>query len=228
VTIGEFWFILRRRFALLAVFFVLPILGAAAYSYVTPTTYESTVSAFVSTPSSGEELGVALQGSQFAQQRAASYALLARTEVVTAPVISSLGLDMTPEQMAREITTEVPLDSVLINITVEDGSAEQAAAIANGVGEELVSAVTTLESRTGSTSPVVVTLVQPASAADAPTSPDWPLNLAIGVVAGIALGIAAALIGESVANARRRPSAPRSVDARTGADVTGDTIGSRS
>ncbi|PRY12981.1 YveK family protein [Kineococcus rhizosphaerae] len=204
MSIGEFLIALRRRRALVVVLLLLPLVAAVVFSLVRGKTYEATAQAFVSTPSSVAAPDQVVQGSQFAQTRAESYALLARTETVTGPAITSLGLKLTPQQLAREISTSVTLDTVIIDITVEDTSAQRAADIANAVGKQLVSAVGTLEAQSGATSPVAVTIVQPATAPTSPAGPGWLLVLGLGLVAGLALAVCGALVAESLAASRAR------------------------
>ncbi|MGI4893659.1 MAG: YveK family protein [Janthinobacterium lividum] len=211
MSIGEFWNALQRRRLLVAVFFLLPLLVAVAFTLTHEKTYDATAQAFVTTPSSLAAPDQALAGSQFAENRAESYALLARTETVTGPVVTSLGLPLTPRQLAEEISTSVTLDTVVIDITVTDSSARRAADIANAVGRQLVIAVNGLEAETGVQSPVVVTLVQPATTPTSTTGPSWLLSLGLGLVAGVALAVCAALVAESVASARGRALATTSV-----------------
>ncbi len=49
-----------------------------------------------------------------------------------------LGLETTTEDLLDHVRAEAPLDSTLLTITVDDGSAEQAAAIANAFAERMV------------------------------------------------------------------------------------------
>ena len=232
MSIGEFLNALRRRRTLVAVLLLLPLLLAALFTLTREKTYEATAQAFVSTPSSVAVPDQALEGSQFAQDRAGSYALLARTETVTGPVIDSLGLDLTPQQLAEEISTSVALDTVVIDITVADASAQRAADIADAVGEQLVTAVGGLEAQAGAVSPVVVTLVQPAGVPASPAGPSWLLVLGLGLVAGAALAVCAALVAESLAAASARaravPAGPPSLEGQSTVAPLETSVGRKS
>ncbi|WP_432570279.1 YveK family protein [Kineococcus sp. SYSU DK005] len=218
MSIGEFLHALRRRRRLVAVSFLVPLLLAVVATALLPRTYEATATVFVSTPGNPQDPELAFEGSGFAQDRAESYALLARTRTVTAPVVQSTGSSESPEELASRISTSVPLDTVVLELTVADGSAARAAELADAVARQLVTTVGELESAGGVPSPVALTLVQPATAPSSPASPSWALGLALGVLAGLALAVCAALVAESASAASRRsvhldataPGAPRS------------------
>ncbi len=84
---------------------------------------------------------------------------------------------------------------MLINIAVSDESAVQAAAISQAVANSLIKVVDSLEKpRTGGASPVSLSVIKPATAPVAPSAPNTKLNLLIGLVAGLTVGVGAALL----------------------------------
>ncbi len=56
-----------------------------------------------------------LQGSTYAQNQVSSFALLAEQPVVLDPVIKQLNLDETSVQLSKQVTTTVPLDTVVMD-----------------------------------------------------------------------------------------------------------------
>ncbi|WP_432498833.1 YveK family protein [Kineococcus gypseus] len=204
MSIGELWQVVRRRRVVLAVFALVPLLLAVVGTALLPRTYEATAQVYVSVPPDPQDPGRVYDGSAYAQSRAESYALLARTRAVTEPVVSATGFEGTPEDLAAQVSASVPLDTVLIELTVSDASAQRAAELADAVGEQLTRTVGELEGGAGALSAVELTLVQPATVPSSPASPSWPLGIGLGVVAGLALGLAAALVAESLSAASRR------------------------
>jgi len=86
---------------------------------------------------------------------------------------------------------------VLINVTVKNASARQAQRIADAVGQQFTTVIAQLEApEGGGTTPVKISVVQPADLPTAPVSPKLTLNLPLGLLVGLALGIGAAVLRE--------------------------------
>lgn len=98
---------------------------------------------------------------------------------------------------------------MLVDISVNDPDPKQASSIANSVAENLRKQVTsTIYSDEGDKiiSPVNLTVVQQAYAPASPSSPNVKLNMAIGLVSGIVLGVMVALIKDLLDTRVRRDS----------------------
>lgn len=198
VELRDYIRVLRKRWQFIVLLTVVAVLGAGAASVLATPEYEARTQLFVSTQASGTA-GELLQGSNFTQQRVKSYADVVTSPVVLEPVVSDLGLEETPRELAERVSAEAPLDTVLINISVRDASPEQAARIANAVGESFTTVITELEEPTDDgSSPVRISTVDPASVPEAPVSPNTPLNLALGLLVGLALGVGAAVLRETL------------------------------
>lgn len=195
MELQEYFRILRKRWLIIAGTTLVVIALAALYTILVPKQYESRTELFVSTSAGEGAAGDLLQGSNFTQQRVKSYADVIKAPLVLDPVIDDLGLDITSQQLEQQITTEVPLDTVLIEVTVTDEDPARAAAIAQGVSTQFIAAVDDIESaRSDSTTPITVTVTRPATPAAGPSSPKPVLDLLIGAVLGFFLGLVLALI----------------------------------
>ena len=189
--------ILRKGWILIVAMTLLGVAGAAIASIVMTPRYVASTQLFVSVQTSdATTTGDLAQGSTAAQQKVRSYVDVVTSSRVLTPVIEELGLDTTARQLAGNITAESPLNTVLIDIDVEDPDAETAAAVANAVGASLSDVVVNdLESpEGGGPSLVKIETIEPALAALAPSSPNVPLNLALGLLVGLALGVGAAVL----------------------------------
>ena len=82
-----------------------------------------------------------------AQSLSATYAVVATTRRNLEAVIEQLGLDDTPESLAGRVTVDSPSNSTLLTITAQDSSADQAAAIANALAEQLIAASPSIQGR---------------------------------------------------------------------------------
>ena len=120
-----------------------------------------------------------------------TYAQIGSSETVQDAAASSIGL-------SAEDRADVQIDSVLLTgttilqITATSPDPQVAADYANAVAESLVDYV---EAQNGI---FVVTVLDPAGVPGRPVSPDIPLNLALGILGGMLLGVGLALVAHLV------------------------------
>lgn len=198
MTLRAYLRILRKRWILISVISLLGVVAAMSLTIVTPRTYSAEASAFVTITSTGTEASNSLyQNSQFALQRVNSYPLVISSPDVLQPVIDKLHLDISVPDLQKAVTAVNPPDTVLLNITAESKSPIQAQSIANATAEQFGIVIERLEtSRAGGTAPVKVSTAVPANLPHSPISPRPSLNLALGFLLGLALGIGAAVMRE--------------------------------
>lgn len=194
MDVREQLLVLRRSWRLITTFALLGTIFAGVASLLTPTSYTASTSLFVSTQNS-ETSAELQQGSVFALARVQSYVDVTSKPAVLQPVIDKLGLGMTPEALAAKIKTSTARNTVIIEIEARDRSAQRSAEIANAVAASLVTAVADLERPTnGTPTPVRLSLVDHASAPTEASSPNVKLDLALGMLYGLAAGVAAAVL----------------------------------
>jgi capsular exopolysaccharide synthesis family protein len=205
---------IRTRWWLLVAGLVIGGLIALVVSLTTVPQYSAHTQLFVSTTNSDNATD-ALQGSQFSQQRVSSYAKLLSGEVLAAQVVDALRLDMTPAELAGEVSATPVLDTVLIDVTVTDASPQRAQEIAQEIGERFPDLVSKLE-RPGSpsTSPVAVTVTQPADRPTAPSAPQTDRNILLGLLVGLVVGVVVAVARAALDRSLRDPDEASAV-ART-------------
>jgi capsular exopolysaccharide synthesis family protein len=200
VDIREYALVLRKRWRLIVLCSVLALAATLAATLAAAPKYRASAQLFVST-SGGSEAGVGSlqQGGQFAQQRVKSYADIVDTPDVVEPVLRELGLDMSPRQLAESIEASAPLDTVLIDIDVTSEDPRQAQQIANAVATRFTQVASELETPTGGQgSPVKVSVVRTADLPGSPISPRPQLNLAVGLLLGLTVGVGVALLRDAL------------------------------
>lgn len=186
--------VLRRSWVLIAASTILGVFVAGALSLAVKPIYSAQTQLFVAIQNSGSALELQ-QGNTFSQARVQSYVETARTPIVLQPVIDKLGLDLSTAQLVEKVETSADLNTVIISITAQDTSPTQAAAIAQEIGSSLIEAIASLESPTeNGTSPVKLSVVTPAIAPVAPSSPNTRMNLLIGILGGAAIGVSLAVL----------------------------------
>lgn len=205
---------LGRRWAWVVGFALAGLAAGLAWHLTTARTYTTTADLFVGSVSSGAPSSTTVSASSsFVLSRMPSYAQLVDSPGVTQGVIDQLNLAMTPGQVAGKLSASVPSKTVLLRITATDSQPARAADIANAAATRLGSAIEELESSAnGGRSPVNITVTRPATAPGSPASPNRVLDVGLGLIVGLGLGLLAAAIRDQAA---RRPVAPQSTDLRS-------------
>ncbi|WP_458040788.1 MULTISPECIES: polysaccharide biosynthesis tyrosine autokinase [Bacteria] len=195
MELSDYIRILRKNWIVIVAITLVGIGAAAAWSLTRTPGYQATSQVFVSTQSGGT-VSELQQGSTFSQARVQTYVNLVSTPIVLNPVISYLEVDdLSADDLATQVSASSPLNTTIIEIAVTDADPVRAADIANAVGASLTSTVAELETLPGTTeSPIKLTRVKDALAPFTPVSPNVPLNLALGALVGLALGIGVAVL----------------------------------
>ncbi|MHC9294310.1 polysaccharide biosynthesis tyrosine autokinase [Mycobacterium sp. LTG2003] len=192
--------ILRKHLGVIVSAVVLSVAAASGLILLTEPTYKAHAQIFVSTQISSGNLNQELfQGSNFSTDRVKSYSKLVTSPTVLDPVIEELSLPVSAADLAPRVSAEVPLETVLIDISATADSPETAAALANSVSNSLTDVIGELESsETRGSSPVKATVVTPAVAPSSPSWPSIPLNLGVGLLAGLFVGVGIAVLLEKL------------------------------
>src|SRR5690606_27457469 len=180
---------------------LLAVLGAGlgfTYALVATPTYTASARVFVST--SGATTAADLQqGNTFTQQRVKTYAELVTTAAVLQPTIDSLNLSTSVAKLRGQVSATAPLNTTVINVTVNSTDPVFAATLATETANQLIEVVQQIETTNPlEGSPVRLTVVQEAEVPGAPTSPKRMLSIALGLIAGLATGVALALVRAAV------------------------------
>lgn len=186
--------LLRRNWILIIASLLAGVMASGAASILVKPTYTSATQLFVAIQSSGSVTELQ-QGNTFSQARVQSYVKTATTPVILQPAIDALGLDETPESLAARIRAASDPNTVLIDIEVDDTSPVRAAAIAQAVADSLIRGLDSLERpKAGGTSPVSLSIITPATAPSVPSAPNTRLNLLLGLLGGLTVGVSLAVL----------------------------------
>ena len=109
----------RRGWIVIAAFGAAGLLIAGGAVLLTKPAYTANTQLFVATQSSGsvQELQ---QGNNFSQARVQSYVKTVGSPVVLQPVIDSLGLSVSAEDLAARVKASTDVNTVLIDIAVSE------------------------------------------------------------------------------------------------------------
>jgi capsular exopolysaccharide synthesis family protein len=180
---------LRRHWKLVAAGTLTGLLVAVGLSALTRPTYTAQTQVFVGIDGTGT-IPELQEGDRFGQSRVRSYLGMVHSPIVLQPVIDSLNLSESPDELAGRVKASAAPDTVLIDIMVEDRAPGQAAAVAQAVVASLIKAVENLEKpRLGSSSPVTLSVTKPASIPLTPSAPNTRINILLGFLIGLGLGL---------------------------------------
>jgi capsular exopolysaccharide synthesis family protein len=196
VELKDYLRVLRMRWRLITVVALLAVAAATMVSLLTTPVYQSNVKFFVRAANSDGSIANAYTGSLFTQQRVKSYKEFITSPTVTEAVVARVGIEgLTPEQVASKLSADANLDTVNLNLHGTDRDPLRAQQITQVAAETFQEYVGTLEGSGASVSPVALDIVLPANVGQQ-IAPRPKLNLALGLLVGLALGVGLAVLRE--------------------------------
>ena len=189
---------LRRRWKFAVVVFLLGIAGAGVLTSTISPTYQSNARIYVTATSTGTLDAYNL--SVYSAQRVASYADLAKDPALLQRVIKRVGLDMTPDELAPNIKAAAVPSTVILQVSVTNGDPQTARELARAEANEIVKLVSTLEAPGTQIkgedvpSPIIARLAGDASFDANPVAPRLSINLAVGALLGLLVGVGGAVL----------------------------------
>lgn len=201
---------LRRGSPAIVIAMVLGGLLATLYLQATPKVYQATAALLVA-PSNPQSIGELQIGSQYAQSAAPTIATLIGTAAVLRPAARDLEADgvggsLTAETLQGLVGASSPEGSAIVYVTSSTGDPELASAVANTVAQRAVAEVPGVVSSQRSTkAPLLeVQVLQRAQTPAGPSAPNEKRIFVLFVAVGLALGLAVALLRQSLDRRLRR------------------------
>ena len=196
----DFIKLLRNRWVTVCVTGLVTLLATIAYTFIQTPLYQASTRLFV-TSVAGTSVSDLYSGNRLSQERVLSYAQLIMGETLAQRTIDRLNLDIDATDLTESITARAKPETVLIDVTVLDGSPVRARDIANALSDEFVVMVRELETPTPGAQPDArVVVEQRATVPPKPVVPKKRQNLAIGILVGGLLGIALAFLRDVLDN----------------------------
>jgi succinoglycan biosynthesis transport protein ExoP len=198
VTLREYLAVVRSRWGLVVAVVLAFVVLAVGTTFLISPLYAAKTQLFVATRADPNNPTQVYEAGAFSAARVKSYAEIATSPLVLDPVIARLGMATTAHDLERKISAVVPLDTVVINLSVIDASPETAARLANTIARQLSTAISELEASAGSRQPLVrATVVSEAQPPQSPVWPSLPINLVLGLVIGLAVAVSLAVLLKS-------------------------------
>jgi polysaccharide biosynthesis transport protein len=186
MTLAQYWRVLAKHRLLALIPFLLLVGAALILSKQATPEYTARASVWFT----GQSATDPYQGANYTQSQMGSYAQLATKPIVLEPVIESLGLNTTTNELAKTITAVVVPSSVIVEIAATDPDPQRSASIANAVTGEVAKAAKALApSLANGRAALSATVVAAATPPKVASSPDTRRNVLAGALVGFLLGL---------------------------------------
>jgi len=221
VELADYWKILRAHWVSFLAITVAGALLGLGWGLVQPKVYKANASGIVSA-GVNSDLGTAMAGENYAKSRVKSYVDLAKSRSVALDVQENLGIDTSINQLLSSISITNPVDTATLKVSAESNTPESAQQLAEAWVKAIENQVSEVEnsSATKSSSASIVTF-RSFDAAELPTSPSSPnfkIAIAVGLLVGLFMAFAYAMLRHAF---DRRISSIESVESSTGHSVIG-------
>jgi capsular exopolysaccharide synthesis family protein len=195
VDVRTFVEIIRARWKIVIAAIAACLLGAMAITALQTKNYQSSATVLMSF-SGATSISEFFEATQTSEQRLSSYAEIAGGRTVAQRAIEQLGLPMSADELVKKTKITYTPESLLFRVTVVDTDPRRAAALTGAIAQQFAEYVPTVEMTSGPQQPIAAakaTVVDQPVVAERPSSPVPGRNIAVGLVAGVLLGIAVAL-----------------------------------
>lgn len=170
------------------------VIGAIAFTHSQPKTYSASATVLMSY-SNVATLSDAYAAAQTTQMRMPAYAAIANGHIVAQQAIDQLGLAIPADDLVSRTKVEYPLEATSFKLTVVDSDGERAAALAGAMADQFSAVLPKVEAgNAGPNATAVATVVERPVVPSGPVSPVPMRNLALGLLAGVLLGVVLARI----------------------------------
>lgn len=186
-----------RKFFIIFIALVVGTVALLGSAFFLKPKYTSTTRIYVVSRSSDSSL--TNQDLQAGSYLVNDYKEVITSNEVLSSVISQENLSLSTSELSNMISVDIPTDTRVISISVEDKDAQEASDIANTIREvaaEKIKSVTKVDD---------VTTLEAADVASKPSSPNIKRNAALGALVGGFLAIVGILVHEVLDDRVRRP-----------------------
>jgi len=180
---------------------------AGAYTLTQPRVYAANATGFV-TSGAGDDPALAPALDTLAKSRAKSFLAVATSRATAQQVIDDLDLDDEPASLINRISAEQSPDTVLVKVTAQAPTPQEAQQLADAWIKALETQVASVENPDGKNAGATrVVPFESAAVPSSPVSPQVGRNLGLGLVLGLLLGFGYALLRSQLDRRIRHASA---------------------
>lgn len=197
MTMRDFVRVLRAHWLGVVGILVFAVLAAATVTALRPKEYTAETTGIVASVSAGSNessTGMALAGDSLAQSKVKSFVDMGSWRSVAEQAIKTLKLSDSPETLVDRVKVTNPVNTTILQVSATGPSPEAARDLAQAWLQGLVRQVHQVETSGGQKASVQLIPGDSARLPSSPSSPNWKVNLLIGILAGLLAGAMYALV----------------------------------
>ena len=194
MTLRTYLRVLGERWKLVVAFILAATALAVLVTQLTPRKYQATAQVYIASNLVGTDTGQAqAQANYLIQNLVQTFAAIVDNPDVLHSVQRDLDLQISDTDLKKKISASATLGQAIVNVHATDGSAEQAAKIANSAARAFVVTIQNYNTPANSQPSVRLFVTDQAVAPSKPVSPTPVLNITLGVLLGLLVGAAVAV-----------------------------------
>lgn len=208
MDLRDYVVLVARHWIVLAAAVVAGVVTAGVAIFLVTPQYESTAQVVFTAQNAGDGQDIAFAGN-YVQGRIQTYKDLATSPVVLTAALGSVGSDDSASSLEDRTKIEVSQIDTVVDVSVRDPEADEAAEAANAIANALIAKVAELETGQNASPKaprISGVIVGPAEEEDSPASPKKPLYLLAGLLAGLFVGLALVAVRHVLGTPRPTPS----------------------
>jgi len=203
VELQAFLGLLRRRWPIIVLIFVVGLAGSIVVTSSTPKSYSATARLYVSFPPTNNPQE-AVSALQLRQDLLSSYTKVLVAEATTSKIADKIHHFLTPEQIKARISASVVLNTLLIDVKATGDKPGFTQALADAAATSLTQVIPELEKQ--KSGGITASVIDHAGFPRDPTAPKPQKNITIGAVFGLLAGLALALAVDSLDRTIKTPA----------------------
>ena len=211
VTLSSYLRVLAERWRLVALFVLAGTAIAVLVTITSPKVYQADVQLFVRSTDNTTNSNLQYNAAAFTTTQVQTFAQIVGSPDVLSKIRTNLNLPISSRDLKGKISASAPIGQSIIELHVQDSSALRAAAIANEASRAFVDEVqgyyeippTSPQGKP--TLPLRLFITDPAVAPSAPISPKPLLNVSLGLLLGLLIGAALAVVRHVLDNRIKDP-----------------------
>ncbi|MFB7843210.1 polysaccharide biosynthesis tyrosine autokinase [Microbacterium sp. NPDC056052] len=223
MDLREYLRVFRAHWLGMVLITLLGVAVAFGWTLLQPKVYTADASAIVQANTAADagdnSLSSAMLGNSLTSGRVKTYVALGQSRAVADGVIKDLSLDVSPDQLVKQVTVTNTVDTTTLMVSANAATPEKARDIAEAwvrsMGAEVNRLETTDPAQKGA---VFLSPIDSARLPDSPSSPNTRLALALGALIGLAVAVGYGLLRYTL---DRRIRSVEQVERETGRPVVG-------
>lgn len=191
--------IIRFRWKIVAAAVLACLVGAAVITANQTKVYQASATILMAL-SGATTINEYKEATEASQARVLSYTELANSRTVAQRAIDQLQVPMSADELVRNTKVSYTPESLVFEITVVDSNRQRVAALAGAIADQFVTLVPEVQATVNAEQPPPYAYAQVVERPTVPSStisPGLKRNLPLGLVVGLLLGVALALIREA-------------------------------